>query len=484
MVNIKFFGAAQTVTGSCYLIESEIGNILIDCGMFQGKEIEYKNALPLQFDVKKINAVLLTHAHMDHSGMLPKLTKAGYKGKIYMTPPTSALATELLLDSAKIQEMKQNENKYSESMPLSLNSPIIYDTLDAINTIKLFNSCKFDEEISLGKDISFKFMRSGHILGAASISISILGKNILFSGDIGRVNQSIVIPFTKNMDDEKEYNCIIMESLYGGKIHPSKNEELAVFYDKINYTIKNYGNVIIPCFAVHRTQEIIEILHYGYINKLINKDVQIFLDSPLAQKATKIYTSFSSYLMKYNKIYKSSINYNDGVDIREENEKGGAVSNYENRFQFDVFKTINHSKQSLRLKNKKQSIIIAGSGMADGGRIVSHIANNIADHNSSILFVGFQAENTLGRALVEGSTKVFIKDKSYSVKANIHKFSSFSGHADNDELQQWLSMFNKSNNCKVVLTHSEVQNSTIFAKELKEKNIDVYIPTEGDSIII
>lgn len=453
-MNIKFLGAAETVTGSCYLVETDKVQFLIDCGMFQGEEVFSRNFLDFEFDAEKLDFVILTHAHMDHSGLIPKLFRKGFRGKVFMTPPTVGITELLLMDSAKIQEKSTNFKKqYAE---------ILYDAVDVLTATANFFAIQFDEWHEMPNfDLSFKFIPAGHILGAASIQISLSGKNIVFSGDLGRVEQSIV-PAPDYSAIKEPIDYVVMESLYGGIDHTSRSETAVKFITKVNETIDRNGNVIIPCFALHRSQELLELFSYASREGLINKSVQIILDSPLAISLTKLYTSYSSY-------------FNDEIYFEHNNVSTDTVSG-KGRFSGQNLSFSRTHRQSLRLLSRSDSVIISGSGMADGGRILMHLASGLGKKLNSVMFVGFQAPGTLGREIVDGATSVVINNKKIQVKAEIVRFDGFSGHAGNSELLKWLNKFDRNALKNVFLTHADLERSKVFSDQISQLGYNPIIP--------
>lgn len=469
-MKLTFLGAAGTVTGSCYLIETENKKFLVDCGMFQGIGLEERNNDEFLFDPREIDFVLLTHAHMDHSGLLPKLVKHGFKGDIYLTPPTAALGEILLLDAAKIQENKFKE--YSESMPYkSVTS--LYDTLDSINTIAMFSSISFGEVKNIDNEIKFKFVKAGHILGAASIVIKVEDKVLVFSGDLGRVDQSIIERYEHiNLEGFGKADYVIMESLYGGETHAHRDESIAKFTDVITRTLDSNGSVMIPCFSVHRTQELLEILKEAYTQGVIRDNVQTFLDSPLALRATRVYEQFSTYFNTSTEILGKEVVYDETIQANKDNARYVPQNN---RFYFENLKIINRYKQSLRASKKNNSIFIAGSGMADGGRILNHFSAGIENPRNTVLFVGFQAEGTLGRKIVDGAKNININKRNLEVKANIEIIRGFSAHGDTHALLDWLSSISLNDNAQIFLVHAEPDRSEAFDKILREDGYHSHI---------
>jgi len=451
MLNITFLGATETVTGSCYLVEYGETKFLIDCGLFQGEDVYKRNFDNFDFNPSEIDFVVLTHAHMDHSGLLPKLFRNGFSGKIYSTPPTTQLVEILLLDAAKIQESNFSRGDHDS------NVDIIYTTFDSLNAIANLVSVDFDEEINVSQDIKFTFRKAGHILGAASVFLTIGGKSIVFSGDLGRVDEAIIESFINIQDNQFSADYVIMESLYGGVVHQTRPDATKELINLINETIGRGGNVVIPSFAVHKTQEILEILKVAYAKNLIDQEVQVILDSPLAIKATGIYSNNTTFFdpVKYD--------LTDAQIVR-------------NIFNFPNLKITRTHKQSLKSSNKIKSIFIAGSGMAEGGRVIRHLINNLPHKNNMVIFVGYQAEGTKGREILEGQQEIELDRKRVKINADIKRIEGFSSHGDHQDLLEWLKNFNQTSLKKVFLTHADPDRSEAFKTALDEKGINSYIP--------
>lgn len=452
-MNISFYGASQTVTGSCYLLETSGKKILIDCGMFQGSDVVFRNA-KFEFDPSTIDFVLLTHAHIDHSGLIPKLFREGFKGKIFSTQPTFEISELLLLDSAKIQESNLNSNRKGSSQS---KNKFLYDTNDVYAALRSFEILKINENINVD-GIKIRFIRAGHVLGAVSILIESEGKRIVFSGDLGRSEQSLINSY-ELIGEEVDY--VVMESLYGGVIHDSRELTLKNFVNDINKTISSGGNVIIPSFALHRSQEIIFDLIYSIKNNQINDNVQIFLDGPLSEKITSLYTVF--------------LNSNDmhfGANSFTKNNTTGR-----NLFASDNVRYVREHRESLRLMRGSAKIIIAGNGMCEGGRIMNHLARGLKKEKNKILFVGYQAEDTLGRRIVDGEKNLLVNGKNVTVRADITYLHGFSGHADNSDLKKWFEDKKSERLKKVFLTHADIERSTAFSEQIKDSNYETNIPS-------
>lgn len=451
-VQITFLGAAKTVTGSKYLLEVGKTKILVDCGLFQGLyELRRRNWNPLPINPKNIDAVILTHAHLDHSGYLPLLVKNGFKGKIYCTPSTYDLCKVLLPDSGFLQEedaryaKKHNFSKHKNPKPL-------YTQKDAVATFKHFRLINFNEEIKISNDISFNIIHAGHIIGAGSIIVNANGKKILFSGDLGRYNSPIVI----EPDKIPSVDYIITESTYGDRKH-SEEDPMEKLDEIINKTIAKGGKIIIPAFSVGRTQKILY-----YINKLKNKgripDLQVFLDSPMSIKVTSLVEDY-------------------------EDEEKLTRDEYE-----DIYKSVKFCvtrQQSKKIFNYPEpAIIISASGMATGGRVLHHIANYGPKPNCTILFAGYQAEGTRGRDLIDGKKEIKIHGDLVKIRAKVEKLPNMSDHADVDEIITWLKTM-PTKPQKVFITHGELEASEALSKRIqKELGWNVYIPDYLEKEII
>lgn len=421
-IKIHFLGAAGTVTGSKYLIETPEKNILIDCGMFQGlKELREKNWEHLPIDVSEIDVVLLTHGHLDHTGYLPRLVKQGYRGRIIGTAPTLAITKIILLDSAKIHEeeaSKANEEGYSKH---KLAEPF-YSVQEAEVTLGFFQAEKRDEWIDLSENIKYRFRYNGHIIGATFIELQIFGKTFVFSGDIGREHDLLLFPPEK--PEWADY--LFMESTYGNKNHPedSVSEKLV---ELINKTIHNRGNLIIPSFAVERLQTLMFLLWKLYNENQI-PNIPIFIDSPMGNNVLSVFQNYPDWHKLPMK------------DFNAMNNRMNIITSYK-----ETWETI---------ENKQPKVIIAGSGMVTGGRVLTYLQQLIDKTNTTVLLVGYQAEGTRGRQLLEGAHELKFFGKYYPVKAEIHHIESLSAHADQQGLLDWTSNI-KNIPEEVFLVHGE-----------------------------
>lgn len=463
---LNFLGATQNVTGSCTLLETDGTRVLVDCGMFQERKLKNRNWEPFAVPPDTIDAVLLTHAHLDHSGLIPKLVKEGFKGKIYCTDATAELAHIIMLDSGHIQEedakYKQKRHKREGRSGPFPDVPL-YTVEDARAVEPLFEPVEYDNEITLGNGISARFYDAGHVLGSSMIkvTVSIDGekRTILFSGDVGRKDKPIINdPHTfKNTD------YIVVESTYGDRVHPptaSIEDKLA---EIINATWKAGGNLVVPSFALERTQE---MLYYMY--KLLKEKriphVMVFLDSPMAIKMTEVFKNHPEYY---------------------DEEMTKLVQHNISPFDFPGLKMTPSTDESKGINLIKGTIMtIAGSGMCTGGRIKHHLVANIERKQSTLMFIGYQAISTLGRIIVDGKKRVRIMGKQYKVKANIAQIYGFSAHADRDELISWLTEL-KSAPKKVFVIHGEAESACSFGKYITSKTgWDVLVPEYRDEVIL
>jgi metallo-beta-lactamase family protein len=406
-IKIHFLGAAGTVTGSKYLIETSEKNILIDCGMFQGlKELREKNWEYLPIDVSTIDIVLLTHGHLDHTGYLPRLVKQGFRGKIIGTAPTLAITKIILLDSAKIHEEeaeKANEEGYSKHKP----AEPFYSVQEAEVTLGFFQSNARDEWFELSKNIKYRFRYNGHIIGATFIELEIFGKTFVFSGDIGREHDLLLYPPEK--PEWADY--LFMESTYGNKLHPQESVSDKLV-ELINKTIHNRGNLIIPSFAVERLQTLMFLLWKLYNENRI-PNIPIFIDSPMGNNVLSVFQNFPDWHKLPMK------------DFNAMNNRMNIITSYK-----ETWETID---------NPQPKVVIAGSGMVTGGRVLTYLKQMIDKENTTVLLVGYQAEGTRGRQLLEGAYELKFFGKYYPVKAEVHHIESLSAHADQQGLLDWTS---------------------------------------------
>ncbi len=448
-MKITFYGATQTVTGSKYLIEHHGKKILVDCGLYQGlKELRLRNWAKFPVDPKEIHAIILTHAHIDHSGYIPRLIKDGFNGRVISTPATFELCTILLPDSGHLQEeeaeyaLKKGFSKHKKPLPL-------FTLEEAEKSLKYFDTLDYGKEMEILKGLTFKFINAGHILGAAQVILTNGSKTIGFSGDLGRPNDPIIYP------PEVPQNCdyLVVESTYGDRFH-SKDDPVETLKDIILRTNKRGGMIIIPAFAVGRTQLILFYIHQLFQKKEIPK-IPVYLNSPMAQDATELFC-------RYQKI--NRLNHAQCQEV------------------FNVAKFVTNVDESKALNElKNPAIIIAGSGMVSGGRVVHHIKEFGPDPANTILFTGYQSAGTRGEQIINGKKEVTIHGQSIPINAEVDLIDNLSAHPDQNELIDWARTIPKRPT-KVFITHGEIHQAEGLKKKLeKELGWDCVIPKYLDS---
>lgn len=442
-ITLTSLGGAETVTGSKHLLKTPELTILIDCGLFQGvKYLREQNWMPLNTDVSEIDAIILTHAHLDHCGYIPLIVKNGFKGKIYMSGPTKELTKLILLDSAKLQEEdaeKANLHHYTRHNP----AKPLYTINDAERSFKQFYVIDENEEIRLSDHISCMFKPCGHIIGACSVKITCFGKIIVFSGDIGRNHSAVLAP----PDFFSQADFLVMESTYGDRLHENKDLSDQLEY-WINKTLKDRGNIIIPCFAVGRAQEIMYILQELKNKNKIPVSIPVVLDSPMAASATEIMVRYSGYTLV------DTQKWNDIIE--------------------KIYITKDYTETQEIIAEKKSKIIIAGSGMITGGRVLEYLKHYIGDSRNTVLIVGFQAEGTRGRALLNRSHELKMHGKFYEVRAHIAEITGLSAHADQSELIEWVKKYEIPPK-QIMLVHGE--SSALEALRVKIQT-DLQVPVK------
>lgn len=441
--SITFLGAAGTVTGSKFLLNYEDDFVLVDAGLFQGqKEFRLKNWEPLEVSPEKISSVIVTHAHLDHCGYLPKLVQAGFTGDIYLTRYTAALAKIILEDSAEIQvedanyARKKGYSKHKKPLPL-------YDGEDVARTVELFKAIPYRTEYEINSQLKFKLHPAGHILGSAFVELDFYGKSILFTGDFGRSNH----PLLSKPDPapNRKFDLLVTESTYGDREHKDSGDLLE---KTINKTLDRNGSVLIPAFAVDRTEVLLMKLRELMINKVI-PNVDVYLDSPMAHSALRQ--------------YRDAVKNRSGEIRPEIFEIGEAV------FDCGTLRETKTQEQSMKLNHlKKPSIIISASGMATGGRVVHHLKNMLPDKNNAVVLVGYQAVGTRGAALEAGEKEIKMHGEMVPVNAEIVKIEGYSVHADTKELIDWFKNLS-ANPDQVFVVHGEATAADEFAKQLNDQ---------------
>lgn len=453
-MKLSFYGGVQQVTGSNYLLEHEGVKILVDCGLFQGsKYAETLNYSNFPYDPKEINFILITHSHADHSGRLPKLYKDGFRGKIFATKPTIDLSTIALEDNLDLIKDEAHKDGHEA----------LFSAGDLHQVFISAKGIEYGEELELGHGLKAVFHEAGHILGSAIIEINWPAKSgetksIYFSGDLG----NYPIPLLKHYEMPNQADYIVVESTYGDRIHEMNIDRKEILRSMINKTVNRGGTVIIPTFAIERTQEILY-----EINELIEHEhlssVPVFLDSPLAIKLTKVYKNYEQYFNK-----KVIHDIRSGDDI----------------FNFSGLR-LTYTTQESKLINeiKGPKIIIAGSGMSLGGRILFHERQYLPDPNSTILFVGYQVEGSPGRQILDGKKEVKILGQLVPVNCEVKAIEGYSAHADQQMLLDWAGKAKADGNLKkVFITHGEYHSSSVLQQKIKDKlHVEAVVPGMGDS---
>ena len=461
-MKLMFIGADHEVTGSCHFIEAAGKNILVDYGMEQGRN--YFENVPLPVSAPEIDYVFLTHAHVDHSGNLPLLYAKGFRGKIFSTEATADLCNIMLRDCAHIQmqEAEWRNRKGKRTKDIDIIEPT-YTMEDAENTIRCFVPCSYGQEIEVCEGVRIRFTDIGHLLGSASIEVWLQEKNVekklVFSGDIGNKNQ----PLIKDPQMTEEADYVVMESTYGDRLHPVERpdyvKELAAILDK---TFARGGNVVIPSFAIGRTQEVLYFIRLIKRGQLVTSkpDFKVFVDSPLAVEATEIFerNQYDCYDDEALELIRKHINpiTFPGLNLSITTEESRAIN-----------------------EDPEPKVIISAAGMCDAGRIRHHLKHNLWREESTILFVGYQSVGTTGRAIIDGAEQIKLFGETIDVKAEIAKLEGLSGHADRGGLIEWIEGFKKRPK-KVFVVHGEDSVCTSFAKCLaNEHGFDAYAPYSG-----
>jgi len=449
-IKLMFLGAAQNVTGSRYLLQANGTRLLVDCGLYQERHLKARNWDPFPTAANSIDAVLLTHAHLDHCGLLPKLVKEGFRGKIYCTAATSEITRIILLDSAKLQE-EDAEFKRKRHEREGRKGPFpeiaLYTVADSEACFPHFSPVEYKQSMKLGEGVEATFYDAGHVLGSSIINVKVhqnrQARSVLFSGDIGRPHRPIVHDPTSL--EEADY--VLVESTYGDRIHQGLEDTKKTIAEVINSTKKAGGNIIVPSFALERSQEVLY-----YINELLLDDaiphIMVFLDSPMAASITKVFQRHSELF---------------------DEQMSEFVRKLQSPFNFPGLKMVETTEQSKAINHIKGTVaVIAGSGMCTGGRIKYHLVNNISRPESTIMFVGYQANGTLGRRIVSGEKQVRILGQEHQVKARVVQVSGFSAHADRDELFQWLTGLKKPPR-RLFIVHGESESAQHFGDYVSRK---------------
>jgi metallo-beta-lactamase family protein len=469
-MKIQFWGAAKEVTGSMHLLQINGKQILLDCGMVQGKrKIAFERNRNIPFEAQKIDALVLSHAHIDHSGNIPNLVKNGFNGRIYCTSATRDLAVNMLLDAAHIQEddVRYVNKKRAEEGKV-LFEPL-YTMKDVMKSLRMFVATEYEQMLQIAPGVQLTFYDAGHILGSAAVCRDIVvgtdkSRRLVYSGDIGRDN----LPILRDPEPVPGAELVIMESTYGDRLHETTGQAKQKLKTLVHETIQRKGKLIIPSFAVGRTQELIYHLHQLLLEGQIPQ-LPVYVDSPLAVNITDV---FRMHPECFDDEYMDYLTQNNLRDM----------------WGFRDLTYVRDTDESKALNDiKKPVIIISASGMCEAGRILHHLKNNIENPQNTILFVGYQAEDTLGRKIVDGFPEVNIFGETYKVKAHIEKIEGYSAHADKEGLREWA--FNEKRLGKpeyYFIVHGEEASANTFADVLRSQSMalkEVIVPALGDTFV-
>ena len=459
-VKISFHGADRGVTGSCHLVEAGGKRILVDCGFFQGsRDVDDENAAPFGFDAASIDTLVLTHAHLDHCGRIPLLNKRGFRGEIISTGATRELARLVMLDAAHLQEEDaRRRQRRNARAPAPGDGAPLYGTLDALNACDRFGrTADYGQPIALAPGIVVTFFDAGHILGSASILFELeeggRKRRALFSGDLGNAGRPLLRPPAA----PPQVDAVIMETTYGDRLHKPLAASIEELYQVIAATFQRGGNVVIPTFALERAQELLFVLRQGRESNRLPPAMQVFLDSPMAISATEIFERHpEGYAPAVAELFRNGRDPFSlpGLHLARETAESAAIN-----------------------RITGGAAIMAGSGMCTGGRIRHHLRHNLWRSEASIVFVGYAAEGTLARQIIDGAKQVEIFGETIAVRAQVHTVNGFSAHADQAELLAWRA---QTHAARTILVHGEANTMRAFADKLGGAKVE--IPALGETI--
>jgi metallo-beta-lactamase family protein len=457
-LKLSFHGADRNVTGSCHLVECTGRRFLIDCGLYQGShEIAEENAGDFGFDPASVDFVLLTHAHLDHCGRLPLLSKRGFRGEIIATTPTHELARLVMLDVAHLQEEAVSNSHRPRHRSGNKPGEPLFTLADTIKSLESFKrSVRYGEPTDLAQGVRATFVDAGHILGSASILLELMEAGrmlrLLFSGDLGKATGPLLL----RPAPPPPADVVVIETTYGDRLHKPMDASIDELYRAISDTLRRGGNVIIPTFALERAQELLFVLNQGIEKSRLTPSIQVFLDSPMAISATEIFARHAEYLQP-----EAARLFREGRDP----------------LSLPGLHFTRERVESVALNNiRGGAIIMAGAGMATGGRVRHHLKHNISREECSVIFVGFAAEGTLARQIIDGQNPVHILGDDIPVRARIHTINGFSAHADQAELLRWHA---HTGAARTFLTHGEEDAMQVFASRLGKTQVQM--PTLNQS---
>lgn len=450
MVKVSFYGAAGEVTGSNFLIETDQHKYIVDCGLFQGADAWTEhNDEPFSYAPSEVEAVIVTHAHLDHIGRLPKLVAEGYRGPIFGTRATLELTTLVLKDAYDLSERRHEHD----------GKPLLFTEVDLRRTLELFQAIPYHQRHALLGGDAVTLYDAGHILGSSTVHLEAGGKKIVFSGDIGHA-PNILLP---QPEDDFAADAVVMEGTYGGREREDKEDRLAVLKESVEWVIQRRGVLLIPAFSIERSQELLYMF-----NLLFNKHqlprIPIYLDSPLAIEALQVFE-------RHQELYKKEVQ-----QVRKTDQ---------DIFDFNGLVLAASVEDSKSINEQAPpKVILAGSGMMDGGRIHHHLKRYLSWPNTYLLVVGYQAQGTLGSEILQGNDHVTIMNERIAVRAKIVKAEVFSGHADNSELLDWIGGIRLSENAKVLIVHADAERTPLFIENIKHvlPNVTVQAPELGEAI--
>jgi len=457
MMQLEFFGAAAEVTGSCHILHVGGKQVLLDCGLIQGgRKDEARNADPFPFDAAKIDAVVLSHAHLDHCGRLPLLVKRGFRGPLFAQEASCELAAILLADAAHLQE---RDAEYQSRKTGKRIKPL-YTFAEGERVVRQMRGVRYRQEFEVVKGIRARFRDAGHILGSCAVEVWAeqggIDRKIVFSGDLGQYDT----PILRDPEPIDEADVVLMESTYGGRRHRDRAETMAELGEILMSPRSREGNILVPAFSIGRSQEIMYQLGKHYQEWDLGR-FRIFLDSPMAIEASKVYWD-------YTHLYDE-----EATRLRLENGGMPLLPN------LSLSRRVEESMSINRIRSG--AIVIAGSGMCNGGRIVHHLKHNLDREETQVLITGYQAQGSLGRRLVDGADTVRIHGQNIAVRAAIHTVGGLSAHGDQDDLARWYECM--ENRPPVYLVHGEVEAQEAFQAYLGKRNgAEVHLPKPGDSL--